>query len=203
MGNPLRHFVPRAPRYIFSPSDKAMLRFAHNLSHEQPHTTSLINLSTSGAAFLVPRNNCPDVGEILKVEFPLSDGQVAWFGRVVRVEEYARKQWWRAKPSTAIPDQLLVAIQFQELPTGHIKAIEKGLNQKWRDAFLQQKHLRRQMLWAWLTEKGPQYLMYVGLTAITFWLLYLLSLPAPNYDAKHGAPWGKRYQFFKWEKEEP
>lgn len=202
MGSPLPRFVPRAPRFLFRPSDKAMLRFVQNGDTDHPHSTQLINLSTSGAAFLAPRHECPMVGEVLKVEFPIANGEsIAWWGRVVRVEEHARKLWWKAKNKVAVPDTLMVAITFQDLPAGHIKTIEKGLKQKWRESFIEHKHMRNQMIWAWLTDKGFRYLVYAALTAMTFYILYLLALPTYNYDPNRGTAWGKRFQFFKWENE--
>ncbi len=202
MGSPLRGFVQRAPRFLFRPSDKAMLRFAQNDAPQSAQSTQLINLSTTGAAFLAPRLDCPMVGEVLKVEFPIENGEsVAWWARVVRVEEHARKLWWKAKNQIAVPDTILVAVTFQDLPEGHFKAIEKGLKQRWRQSFIEHKHLRRQMIWAWFVEKGLRYAMYMALAAATFWILYLLAMPSYNYDAHRGTAWGKRFQFFSWEKE--
>ena len=87
MGQILRKFVSRAPRYVLRPTDNQIFRYALNDQRMRPHSTRFLNLSETGVAFLVDQGVVPRIGETIKVEFPLPGGdQVAWWARVVRIE---------------------------------------------------------------------------------------------------------------------
>lgn len=193
MNTVLRKFVPRAPRYVLRPKDEKFLRFAYQDDRSHSYSTQFINLSETGMAFSIDRETAPHIGDIIKVEFPIpGHSQVAWFARVIRIEEYSPDKDRNLYHQDS-EDLVLVGIKFHDLPPGHRKAIREGLNKKFNDLLIDRYRNLLYQLTSALAAHFWKGLLYLSLLAGTAFLLYFFSLPDQNYDADRGAPWGQRY----------
>jgi hypothetical protein len=189
-----RYFTNRAPRYTLRPSDNRYLRFAHENEHGHTHTTLFLDISETGLAFVADRPVAPHVSEKIKIEVPLDDGQsVAWWGRVVRVEEYAPHRWHMKGHELAAPDQVLVAVTFDGLPEGHTAAIRTSLQKRFEFLYRHKTLERWQSISTLFIEQFWRLFLYGVCIFGAAWFLYSISQPSKNYDAKRGAPWGQRF----------
>lgn len=146
-------------------------------------------------AFVVLHRDAPRIGEMIKVEFSVPGGeQIAWFAKVVRLEEFRRRKWFQRQDSQVQPDEVVVGVQFHHLPEGHRAAIRDHLQGKFREILLERRRARIQSLKEFLKEHGRKILLYLGLSLIAFGILYFLSRPSANYDPHRGAPWGQRFK---------
>jgi hypothetical protein len=171
-----------------------MLRFAPNKVHNRSFSTLFVNISETGLAFVIDRTSAPGIGDFIKVEFPIPGGeQVAWFAKVVRLEEYSSTPWWSER--TAEKDEILVGVQFHQLPAGHRQSIRIHLQTKFKEVLRDRQRARWRQAKMFVAENGSAILMYGVATVLTIAILYFLSLPTTNYDAKRGAPWGQRFKF--------
>lgn len=200
MNGAIRRFINRAPRYVLKPTDNQVMRYASEHGPQGVFRTRLVNLSETGAAFVVDRSMAPQIGETIKVELPIPGlDQIAWFGQVIRMEAYSSSSWWSDPDPFADEEKMLLAIHFQELPHGHRQAIKKGLEEQ----FLKELHERRlrQQLYIkqWVAQNLFKFFGYLVLSVASFGLLYYLSRPSENYDSQRGAPWGQRYKIFNFE----
>jgi hypothetical protein len=194
MGSRITKFIQRAPRYTLSPNDNRILRFAHKDDPGHSFTTRFLDISETGLAFVTDADHAPHISDLIKVEFPVGDvTQIAWWARVVRVEEYATHKWYMKKEDFNDGHQVRVAIMFHDLPAGHSTQIRQSLNKK----FTELSAARRKESWknfvVFLFDKAWKIALYSALFLGTIWLLYFLSQPDLNYDPKKGAPWGERY----------
>jgi hypothetical protein len=106
------------------------MRFAGMLTRNRAATARLRDLSETGLAFVLENSDftkhihgLPDEGDMIKIEFTVPGRkQIACFGTVVRVE--ARTEW---SPEFGDQPFLLIAVQFRNLPTLHLRAIQLGL----------------------------------------------------------------------------
>lgn len=199
--NALRKFVNRAPRYVLKPTDNHVMRYASDSGPEGIFRTKLVNLSETGAAFVVDRTMTPHIGEVIKVELPIPGlDQIAWYGEVVRMEAYSSDSWWSDPDPFVDEDKMLIAVHFQDLPAGHRVTIQKGLQEQFLKE-LQERRLRQQLyVRHWITQNIFKVVGYTLLSVACFGILYYLSRPSANYDPERGAPWGQRYKFFSFEK---
>lgn len=194
MADSLRRFVARSPRYVLRPSDNQMLRFAPKKVHDRSFSTRFVNISESGLAFLIDRESAPQIGEFIKIEFPVPGGeQIAWFAKVVRLEEFSSTPWWSER-DTNTDIGVVVGVQFHELPQGHRQAIRVHLQEKFHEMVREQRLRVFHRVGAVWNEYGWQFILYLISAALTFGLLYWLSRPDFNYDEKRGAPWGQRFK---------
>jgi len=199
MSATLRKFVNRAPRYVLRPTDNQVMRFSTESGPSGVFKTRLINLSETGAAFVVDRSMAPEIGEVIKVEIPVPGlDQIAWFGRVARMEAYSSNSWWSDPDPFADEEKIIVGVHFEGLPSGHRQAIKKGLEEQLLKALKEKRHRQQLYIKHWVLQNSLQFLGYVLLSALSFGLLYYLSRPSDNYDAKRGSPWGQRYEIFKF-----
>lgn len=199
MGEKVRRFIARSARYVLRPEDRNSMRFSL-LKHTGQggiEETIMLNLSESGVAFLVEAGMQPKIGEGVKVEIPIPNGeQIAWFGRVVRVQEYRTSKWsFRRQDDFSEKPKVLVALKFQPMPEGHGRTIRRGLEQSFIRAMRDQKHRNWLYYRALFFQVVPRVLFYFLLTAAAIGFIYYFSLPDSKYDAKRGAPWGERFKF--------
>lgn len=148
MSNPTRKMIPRAPRYVLGPSDDNLMRFAfmETQGRSAALKTTLVNLSETGLAFLIDPVLAPDLDEIIKIELPIPGAQqIAWFGKVVRIEEQEPLQWWflKARAPEERPSAL-VAIRFEELPSAQRTLIRQGLEKSFAAALRAERRRRLQ-----------------------------------------------------------
>lgn len=170
------------------------MRFAHQNDHGRSYTTHFIDISQTGLAFVTDADHAPHLSELIKIEVPLSEkDSIAWWGRVVRIEEYAPHKWYMKDKDFQDGNQILVAITFHELPTGHAQIIRETLDKKFKELHALRQRERFRQLTLFLVHHFWQVLFYVSCITATFWILYYLSRPSENYDAEKGAPWGERF----------
>lgn len=199
MSDSAKKFVPRAARYVLRPQDRNIMRFGleENASGTHVRQTLLVNLSETGAAFITDSVRGIHLGERIMVEIPVPQGeQIAWWGTVVRLQQYEQSRWFKREDSFFDQPKMLVAIRFDELPLGHSRAIRKGIEASFLQALRDQRHrtwLYYQML---AINYGLKFLAYIILTVLALGFIYYFSLPSSNYDGKRGAPWGERFKFF-------
>lgn len=194
MAERLRKFVPRAFRYVLRPQDRNVMRFSleHTSGSTEIEKTFLINMSESGVAFLVSPETEVHMNERLKVEIPIPGGeQIAWWGRVVRIQEYEPRTWLFGKDPFREEKKILVGVRFDELPDGHSKAIRKGIEQSFMQA-MRDQHYRNWLYYRNMAKGLTRIAMFALLALAAAGLIWYLSRPSANYDATRGAPWGDR-----------
>ncbi|MCB0351605.1 MAG: PilZ domain-containing protein [Bdellovibrionales bacterium] len=197
-------FYPRAPRYTLNPNDNRFMRYAHKDDQGRSFTTRFLDISQTGLAFITDPENAPHISDLIKVEIPLSgDESIAWWARVVRVEEYEPHKWYMKKDDFQDENQVLVCITFHELPPGHSRQIQETLEKKFIEQQAIERAQRMQNLALFLASQTWRILIYATLVAATIWALYYLSRPTLNYDAKKGAPWGERFPSLMLQPENP
>ena len=198
MSEALRKFLPRAPRYILRPQDRNVMRFSLEDTHGPAgiEQTLLINLSESGLAFLTSRSVRVEVGERIKVEIPIPGGeQIAWWARVVRVQEYEPRIWFSSRDQFASNPRLMVALHFEQLPEAHSRTLRKGIERSFLKAVRDQRYRTWMYYKVFAIQNALQIFAYIALTISAFALLYWLSQPDESYDGRKGAPWGQRFKF--------
>lgn len=189
-----KKFRSRAPRYTLRPSDNHYLRFAHEDDAGQIHTTRFVDISMTGLAFITSRDNAPFIYDKIKLEIPLADGkQIAWWAKVVRIEEYSPEKWYLNKDLFQDENSVLVAVQFFNMPLSHLQRIKETLEQKFAEAEAEKKRERMKSLAALWAHHYWQIFLYLLCAAFTFWILWYFSQPDFNYDPQRGTPWGQRY----------
>lgn len=194
MGQRLRKFVARAPRYVLRTGDSQFLRFAPEDGPDHVYTTRFVNVSETGIAFLVDRDLAPHLGDVIKLEFTVpGNGQIAWFARVVRMEEFESGGW---KPRHRRSDEILVGVHFLDLPEGHRRDIRKGLEDQFLKALKQHRRDNVKSFMQFVMGHYGKWLFYAICALATFGLLYYLAQPSANYDSERGAPWGERFKNF-------
>ncbi len=200
MGERLRKFMPRAPRYVLRPQDRSAMRFSleHTGHKGEIQKTLLVNLSETGVAFLIERGQEPHLGERIKVEIPIpGEDQIAWWGRVARIQEHeAGSRWMFSTSHNEIEeDMVLVGVRFEALPTPHSRAIRRGIEKSFMQA-MRDQHYRTWLYYRALFMQNVFKATALVLFAIAaFAFMYWISLPGENYDSKRGAPWGERFKF--------
>jgi len=190
-------FVHRAPRYVLRGSDNKILRYSVEGEHHTPiHTTTFVNVSLTGIAFITHKQSAPKEGDVIKLEFPVPGGdQIAWWGIVVRIEQYRPRRGWHLKSDFEIEDDVYVAVKFESLPEGHRHIITHGLQLKAKEIAAQRRAHARKDIFVFLKRHAWQLSIWIVCTILTFIVLFLLSQPTPNYSAERGAPWGRRFNF--------
>lgn len=198
MGEKIRRFVNRAPRYVLRSADRNVMRFglANLMGPAHIERTVLLNLSETGAAFVTDAHSDVQIGDVIKVEIPIPSGdQIAWFAKVVRIQEYDDQSWFSAGEMSLTKEQILIGLRFEELPEPHTRAIRKGIEQSFLKA-LKDQQVRKVLYYrALLLQNLVPILFYVALSLAAFGLLYAWTRPSANYDEKRGAPWGERFKF--------
>lgn len=187
-------FISRAPRYTLNANDNRFMRYAPHHDKGHSYTTRFVDISQTGLAFITDRENAPKLSDLIKVEIPLNEqNSIAWWARVVRVEEYAPHKWYMKSKGLQDENQVLVAIVFHELPPSHVRQIRQTLDQKFAEVRALERREKMKHLTRYLVEQAWKILIYLSLIAATLWFLYYFSRPSYNYDAEKGAPWGQRY----------
>ena len=157
-------FVRRAPRYVLRPEDNRFLRFAYQWDKNKTYTTEFINISKTGVAFLIDPEDAPNHGELIKIEVPIPGGsQIAWWGRVARIQDYNPKsKWLWSKNSDRSEDQrVMVGVEFMNLPDGHSLAIETGLENKSVEVKKHQAKVQRDAFFNSISENKSRFALYM------------------------------------------
>ena len=198
MGELIRKYVSRAPRYVLRPQDRSVMRFSleRTLGEGGIEKTVLLNLSETGMAFLVERGREPHLGDRVKVEIPIPGGdQIAWWAAVVRVEEFESTGWLYSRDPFETDNQILIGLRFDKLPEPHSRAIRQGIHASFMQAMREQRMRTTAYYKAFFVDKVGKVIVYAILSLIAFGIVYWLAQPDAHYDAKRGAPWGERFKF--------
>lgn len=196
MADRIRKFVPRSFRYVLRPQDKNVMRFSleHTSGSAHVEETFLINLSESGVAFLVSPGTEVHLKERLKVEIPVPGGEhIAWWGRVVRIQEYEPRPWF-GRDRFREDKKILVGVRFDDLPEGHTRIIRKGIEASFMKAMREQQYRNWLYYRTFAFRHLPKILGYTALLAAAIGFIWYFSRPSENYDGKRGAPWGERFK---------
>lgn len=198
MTDSARRFVQRAARYVLRPQDRNIMRFGLEDNHRGAavQNTLLVNLSETGAAFITDSVRGLHLGDRIMVEIPIPQGeQIAWWGKVIRIQEHQPRNWFGKKDSFFDRPKMLVAIRFDQLPAGHTRALRKGIEKSFLQAMRDQRHRTWLYYRTMALTYGFQFLGYIILTILALGFIYYASLPSANYDPKRGTLWGERIKF--------
>lgn len=198
MSGILRQFVSRSSRYTLRPQDKNLMRFSLETSGSGKgaiQETILLNLSQTGVGFLVDAATAPHMGDRVMVEIPVPSGdQVAWWAKVVRIEEFVPKRRFSQRDEFFEDRKFIIGLRFEALPDAHSAALRKGIE----DSFLKIMRDQRYLNWLYyktVARRAGEVLFYIALAAAAAYFIYWLAQPDANYDAKRGALWGERIKF--------
>ena len=193
----VRQFKNRSFRYVLRTADNADMRFSLQSTQGAAgiEKTRLIDLSETGMSFLLGPTADVVVNERIKVEIPVPAGeQIAWWARVVRIEQYQPRGSSFDEFGEEPP--IKVAVRFETLPEAHARAIRQGLERSFMRAMRDQQYRN----WLYYRTIALQNLwkaaVIVALTAFVIGFIYYFSLPSANYDAEKGSPWGERFKLF-------
>jgi hypothetical protein len=195
-------FFDRSPRYVLRADDNKNLKFAIDSDKSRIFSTQLINLSLTGLAFVALAEHSPRLNDLIKFEFVIPGGeQIAWWGKVVRIEDYRINRPWKSDSEDSFKvKEKLIAVNFQSVPEKMRSVIHKGLLEKIK------KNQRRKIFEKLSQIKiDPAHFEFIKLhrnkiiffllsSLLTFFLLYLLTQPFGNYSSDRGAPWGQRFK---------
>lgn len=198
MDNHAKKYVQRAPRYLLRSGDRKTMRFSlqHMVGPSAIEETVLLNLSETGAAFLVPKGQMFHIGDVIKVEIPVPSGdQIAWFGRIVRIEEYEPRTWNFSGDPFKEERKYMIALRFEDLPAPHSRALRKGIEASIMQAMRDQQFRTLQYYKLSFIKNIFKITAYLVLTVLAIAFIYYFSQPSKNYDSKRGAPWGERFKF--------
>ena len=185
----LRQFMPRAPRYVLRPEDAQLLFFAHpGQTAGNKYPTKIINVSETGIAFLVYKSTAPRIGDLIKIEFPIPGAeQIAWWARVVRMEEYSSSPWWRDSDETSSSTEIMVGVTFEHLPAGHRKEIKEGLWSRYQDLIAEHKRQQRARFIEFTKENFWHFILFTLCTVAGVMALYWISTLEPLFDLLKGS----------------
>ena len=193
-----RKFVERATRYVLRPTDRSDMRFS--LEHSQGaggiEHTLLINLSESGAAFVVHHEFAPKIGDRIKVEIPIPQGdRIAWWGRVVRTQVFQSRIWF-LRSGFDEENRVLVALRFEKMPEPFTRELRRGLNKSILRAMRDQQYLSLSYYQKYFIENFWRIMLWVGVTLSALAAMWFLTQPSNNYDPNRGDPWVERFKIF-------
>lgn len=188
MGEVIRRFISRAPRYSLQSTDANWMFFARPRDQDIKHQTRIMNVSETGLAFLVDSIMAPQVGDLIKVEFPVpGKDQVAWWAKVVRLEEFQDLSPWFDDVGKNTGGQILVGIRFEQLPEGHREEIREGLFLRYKEEL----ELRRAEAWKNRKEFFKKNYKHLVLFAVCFLggllAIYGLSQIEHLFDVEKGS----------------
>ena len=198
MGEKVRRFINRSPRYVLRPEDEKTLRFSF-MQHSGTagvNETLMVNLSETGVAFIMDQDHHPGVGELIKVEIPVPGGErIAWLGRVMHVRDFQASRWFARRDRFQGLPKVIVGVHFEELPDGHSRALRRGIEQSFVKIMQEQKYRNLNYFKALFFQYMPRTVFYILLTLMALGFIYYFQLPDAKYDAKRGTQWGERFKF--------
>ena len=184
-----RKWFGRAPRYTLRPEDNQFVRFAKNSGRRKAFGTEILNISASGLAFSVHRDQLPRLGETITIEFEVpGKDQIACFGRVVRISEaHDEHGQWKSFSKSAV-----VAVQFVNLPRGHKKSIDDALLERFKQINQVKRNAERKRRIRWAFKNIKAFLFYLFCIVAVVFIFYFITQPKGNYTPIETVPWGDR-----------
>ncbi|MEI7974250.1 MAG: PilZ domain-containing protein [Bdellovibrio sp.] len=117
----LPKLLPRLARYTLKPEDNSLVRFAGPQKTPWEEDTEIQNISLSGLSFTAPSDLCPELSEVIKIEFSIPGGQqTACFALVTRLEPMGQTR-------------MLVGVHFHKLNLAQKVILAQALTLKLKD----------------------------------------------------------------------
>lgn len=158
----LHKYYQRMPRYTLQPLDNTFIRVAGPQQTPWEEGTDIRDISLSGLAFTAPKDLCPELGEILRIQFEVPGGtQLACYAMVSRIDNDNR-------------DRFLVGIKFQNLDPAHKLALLQGLARKLKE----QKNFvgkRKPRLWSYYKKALQRFSKWAFALGATIMLAVLIT----------------------------
>ena len=171
----ISNLIPRAPRYVIKLNDEQFVRFAKEQETEELYSSTLLNISASGLAFATHRDCQIEIGEKIKIEFPIPGFRtVAWWAKIVRLDSYTKPNWFR-EPAFPAKDEILVAVEFYQMPVKHQDLISKELEKKKKALYKKRKRMFYIKLIKTVKTHTLRILLFITFALLTFYLLHSLS----------------------------
>ena len=197
----IKRFVDRAPRYTVQEDDDQSVRFLRRsrvkgkkkMSEQVIQSSSLINISSTGLAFKIEKNIGLEVGEKIKIEFPIPGfRQAAWWARVVRIQKKKKRDWF-GDVTEDRKEEIVMGLHFCAMPVQHRDLISKEVNRKFKKIERMRKKMELKRWIQAIKDYGFKVVLLLLAVVLTIFLLYFLSRPSLKYHPSLGSPWGKRF----------
>jgi PilZ domain len=191
MGDAARKFTNRAARYVLNAGDEKLVRVAsRDRKKNQIYQMEIIDVSETGMAFIVNWNYLPQIGEILKVEFPVPGEQrkVAWFAKVMRLENENERP-----PEMRHFSGIKVGVEFIDMPKGHLRTLKAGLSRKTHARLDAQNQVVRQHKQKEWLRIALQVCFLIAAVYGFYLFIKAFTKPDLNYDPKNPVNWGERF----------
>lgn len=155
MNQVLAKYQARMARYTLATEDNTLIRFAGPQRTPWEEATEVKNISLTGLAFTSPSDICPQLGEVIKIEFSIPGGQqTACYALVTRLEAFEKTR-------------LLVAVKFHRLNLAQKVILAQALTLKMREQqLLQIRDNQKVLIWVLAIPFAITVLAGIGL-----WLL--------------------------------
>ena len=195
MTSSVRPFVHRSPRYLLRPDDAQVLNFVSSKKDPEKHNTTLYNVSETGLAFVAHRDSAPQVGDRIQIEFPVpGSGRVAWWAKVVRLEAHHTQPFWRVEDGIEDPENLLVAVRFENLPDGHRRAIRQSLTRKFQELQHEERIHKLKNITEFVQEQFWNLILFALCSVAALLALYQFSRYEYLFDVKDGSVYHELFQ---------
>ncbi|MBL7671741.1 MAG: PilZ domain-containing protein [Bdellovibrionaceae bacterium] len=117
----LAKYHARSPRYILNTQDDSLVRVAGPQQIPWDEGTEIRNVSLTGLAFTAPEDLCPNLGEVIRIQFAIPGSeQMACYGIVTRLDPESH-------------ERILVGIHFYKLDMAHRIVLAQGLSTRFRN----------------------------------------------------------------------
>lgn len=194
MGGPVKKILDRAPRYVLDAADGKIVRVApRNRRKNQIYHLEIVDVSETGMSFIVNWNYLPQIGEILKVEFPVPGEEnpprkVAWFAKVIRLEGQGERP-----DSMRHFSGIKIAVEFIDMPPGHIKTLKTGLNQKTKKRISWQQAIESLRGHEDFFKVLGQIVFLAGVVGAMYLFFKTYTETNLNYNPHRPVKWGERF----------
>jgi hypothetical protein len=131
MTSTLPKYHPRSPRYILQPQDNTLIRVAGPQQVPWEEGTDIKNISLTGLVFTAAADLCPDIGELMKIEYDVPGSKrMAVYAMVTRLEAFSN-------------GKTLVAVKFYRMELAQRVILAQALALKLREQQLKRLEARR------------------------------------------------------------
>ena len=87
MTTSLARYHARAPRYVLNTEDNCLIRLSGAERRSWEENTEIRDISLTGLTFTASTDLCPQLGEIIKIQFAVPGSeQMACYAVVIRIE---------------------------------------------------------------------------------------------------------------------
>lgn len=183
MAQALKKYHTRAPRYQLQAGDRNVVRFAKVGQSHKSYSTTLVDISQSGVAFLCADGAKPKTGETIMIEFTVPGSeQMACYAEVMRVDANSDNAF-------AADNEAFVAVRFKDLLPTHRDNLSSGLQKKLRQVN-SEKQMREFFEKIRLVKKFRYQTVFWILSAVAIVIIfYLLSQPRGSFVSAPNGGW--------------